>query len=229
MSDPDSFSQTLPDDDVEQEQPQFGLLDVVEAFTAMRHEYRGQAKEGRELAQQLHASTDEIRQIGLNLKNFVACHSTDEAHQFVRVIIDLDTQLTRAVDATIRSEAVRRRRQSDQQAALRNVVKSMSPIARWFARPLIRQVEPAGESLPDETSSVTEGFSLLLARLRQTMDENEIERLDTLSLPFDAEVMNSIGTIESADLPPGHVGQQLSPGYRWRGNLLRFADVRISK
>ncbi|MCP4512080.1 MAG: nucleotide exchange factor GrpE [Fuerstiella sp.] len=61
------------------------------------------------------------------------------------------------------------------------------------------------------------------------MDENEIERLDTLSLPFDAEVMNSIGTIESADLPPGHVGQQLSPGYRWRGNLLRFADVRISK
>jgi len=218
----------MHDDGFDQSPPKFGILDVVEAFTAMRHEYRGQTKEGRDLAQQLLESTGEIRQLELSLKNLVACHSTDKAHNFVRLITELDTQLTRAVDATIKTEATRRRQQMDRQTALLKVAESLSPVARWFARPLIQQIGPANESSTNETSSVAEGFSLLLARLRQMLNENEIERVDTLGLPFDGEVMNSIGTVESADQPSGHVAQQLSPGYRWQGNLLRFADVRIS-
>lgn len=228
MSDPASLPRSMRDDQIDQNPPEFGILDVVEAFTAMRHEYRGQTKEGRELAQQLLASTGEIRQLEVRLKDLVACHSTNEAHKFVRLITELDTQLTRAVDATIRTEATRRRQQMNQQTALQKAADSLSPVARWFARPLIQQIEPANEFLADETSSVAEGFSLLLARLRQMLKENEIERLDTLGLAFDGEVMNSIGTVESGDVPAGHVAQQLSPGYRWQGNLLRFADVRIS-
>jgi len=228
MSDSASLPHAMRDDQLDPRPPEFGILDVVEAFTAMRHEYRGQAKEGRELADQLNASTDEIRQLELSLKNLVACHSTDETHKFVRLITELDTQLTRAVDATIKTEGIRQRRQLDHQTGLREVAESMSPVARWFSRPLIKKISSTSESAPDETSSVAEGFSLLLARLRQMLQENEIERLDTLGLPFDAEVMNSIGTVESADVPLGHVAQQLSPGYRWRDNLLRFADVRIS-
>lgn len=218
----------MRDDQVDPSPPEFGILDVVEAFTAMRHEYRVQAKEGRELTGQLHASTDEIRQLEFSLKKLVACHSTDETHKFVRLLTELDTQLTRAVDATIKTEAARRQQQLDHLMGLRKVAESMGKIARRFARPLIQQIESSSEPLAGETSSVAEGFSLMLTRLRQMLQENEIERIDTLGLPFDAELMNSIGTVESADIPPGHVAQQLSPGYRWRGNLLRFADVRIS-
>ena len=227
MSDPVSLDRALPREDADQDPPQFGLLDMVEAFTAMRHEYRGQAKEGRELALQLQASTDEIRQLEAKLKSLVACHSTDETHHFVRLITELDTQLTRAVDATIKAEAGQRKQRLVQQSELRNVARSMSAIGRWSARRLIQQIESTNQA-DDETPSVAEGLSMLLARLREMLRENDIERLDTVGLPFDAEVMNSIGTVESSDLPAGHVVEQISPGYRWRGNMLRFADVRIS-
>lgn len=227
MIDPASFPTAPPNEASDQSPPQFGLLDIIEAFTAMRHEYRGQAKDGRELAQQVLTSTDQIRQMELSLKSLVACHSTDEAHKFVRLLTELDTQLTRAVDAAIRTETVRQQQQRDQQTALQNIAKSMGPVARWFAGPLLKKIEPATDAVAHDVSSVAEGLSMLLARLRQMLHENEIQRLDTQGLPFDAEVMNSIGTIESKDVPTGHVAQQLAPGYRWRGNLLRVADVRI--
>ena len=41
--------------------PEFGLVDVIEAFTAMRHEWRGQTREGRELAAAVAASTTQIQ------------------------------------------------------------------------------------------------------------------------------------------------------------------------
>jgi len=228
MSDSASLGRTLPNEDIHQDPPQFGLLDMVEAFTAMRHEYRGQAKEGRELTQQLQASTDEIRRLESKLQSLVACHSTDEAHKFVRLITELDIQLTRAVDATIKTEAAQRKQRLDEQSELRNAARSLSVIGRWFARPLILKIESTSQADDVEMPSVAEGLTLLLSRMREMLRDNEIERLDTIGLPFDAEHMNSIGRIESESVPPGHVAEQISPGYRWRGNMLRFADVRVS-
>jgi molecular chaperone GrpE len=59
------------------------------------------------------------------------------------------------------------------------------------------------------------------------MNEHHIQRFDALGQAFDAETMNAIGTVESHEYPAGHVAEQLSPSYRWRENLLRFAEVRV--
>jgi len=60
------------------------------------------------------------------------------------------------------------------------------------------------------------------------MHEQEIERLDVQGQPFDADTMHAIGTVASTACPPGSVAEQLSPAYRWQGQLLRFADVRVA-
>ena len=105
----------------------------------------------------------------------------------------------------------------------------MSGLARWFARPLLTLLayhRPAREPVKDDPA--LEGLNMVLARLRRMMREQSIERLDVQGEPFDAETMHAIGSVAATDCPSGHVAEQMTPAYRWRGKLLRFADVRVA-
>lgn len=212
--------------------PQFGALDIVEAFTAMRHEWRGQTKESRALAEQLQAAVMNIQSLESKLLASVADNRPDdstEARQLVLLIIDTDHQLSRAVAAIAQWETNRRLRQEADAKAVERHFAGMSRVARWFARPLLKFI---GELRPmdgpvTETPAI-EGLNLVLARLRRVMRERGIERLDVEGQPFDANTMHAIGTV-ATDCPSGHVAEQLSPAYRWQGRFLRFADVRVAK
>jgi molecular chaperone GrpE len=218
----------LPDD----APPEFGLVDVIEAFTAMRHEWREQIRESRAAGESVQAAASTIQSLEEKLLAHVAQaaeDTTEESKKLAELIADLDHQLARSVEAAVQSETNRRRcAQSDVQAAER-FFQAMNPLARWFARPLmtfIVQRGQAGASAADNPA--IEGLNLLLARFRRLIRERHIERLETLGEAFDATTMNAIGTVETDAWPPGRVAEQLSPCYRWRGRLLRFADVRVS-
>src|SRR4051812_11910527 len=85
--------------------PRFGALDIVEAFTAMRHEWRGQTKESRALAEQIQAAVASFQALESKLLAGVAnIRVTDngsqdaaEARPLVSLIVDTDHQLSRAV------------------------------------------------------------------------------------------------------------------------------------
>ena len=92
----------------------------------------------------------------------------------------------------------------------------MNAIARWLARPLLTFVMEQHQAGAQSTENpAIEGLNLVLARLRRTMKEQQIERLDSLGQAFDANMMNAIGTVESQDYPSGHVAEQLSPRSPW--------------
>ena len=208
---------------------EFGLVDVIEAFTAMRHEWRGQTKESRETVESIELAAGNIKELETKLLAQVATSSTDETRKLVELLASTDSQLTRTVEAATQSETTRLNREASEASAIQQQFDGMSALGRWFARPLMRFVTQQRQSTPQTTSSPTvEGLNVLLARLRRTMKEHRIERVETMGQPFDAETMNAIGTLVSHDRPAGHVAEQLSPGYRWRGNLFRFADVRVT-
>ena len=209
--------------------PEFGLVDIVEAFTAMRHEWRGQTKESRTVAESVHAAVANIEQLEEKLLALTASGSTDESRKLAELIADTDNQLTRAVAAASHADSNRRHREEADLKAIQYYFNGMNAIARWFARPLLAIVTEQRQVKEQVTESpAVEGLNLMLAKLRRAMKEHQIQRLDALGQVFDAETMNAIGTVESRDSPSGHVAEQLSPCYRWRGNLLRFAEVRVT-
>jgi molecular chaperone GrpE (heat shock protein) len=213
--------------------PQFGAVDIVEAFTAMRHEWRGQTKESRALAEQLQAAVMNIQSLGSKLLASVADNRPDdstEARQLALLVAETDHQLSRAVAAIALWEMNRRLRQEEDAKAVESCFARMSWVARWFARPLLEfigDLRPIHE--PVTENPATEGLNLVLARLRRAMCEHAIERLEVEGQPFDATTMHAIGTVASTECPSGHVLEQLSPAYRWQSRLLRFADVRVAK
>jgi len=209
--------------------PEFGLIDVVEAFTAMRHEWRGQTKESRAAIEAIGAAVDAIGGLEAKLTAVVAEGTQDESRKFVELIADADHHLSRASDGALQADAHRRSREEADLHAIDSYFDGMSAVARWFARPLLKFVKQ--QLRPEDKATenpATEGLNLVLARLRRSMKEHRIERIETLGQPFDGQTMNAIGTLETEQHPPGHVAEQLSAGYRWRGDLLRFADVRVA-
>jgi molecular chaperone GrpE len=218
--------------------PQFGALDIVEAFTALRHELRGQTKESRALAELIQGAATNIQSLESKLRHGVTDTPVDDdrsgdataAKPLVQAIIETDQQLSRAVSAIAQWEANRKLRAEADFKAVESYFAGMNRLARWLARPLFAFITEQ-RSVPDSSAQnpAVTGLDLVLARLRRMMNEHDIERVDVVGQPFDASIMYAIGIIETADYPSGHVAEQLSPAYRWRGGLLRFADVRIAK
>jgi molecular chaperone GrpE len=232
---PEPIPDQVPETD-EGAVPRLGLLDVIEAFTAMRHEWRGQTRESRALATAVESAADRICQLDEKLvAGFEAAADAagnEVAQGLAEAIVEIDVHLSRAIDAAVSATSSRDETDlASQRQAVRDLFAKQNFIRRWFCRPFLQGVlrvmeEAQARRAVDPTS---EGLQLLVTRVRRLLSDQRIDRLETLGMPFDAEKMNAIEAIHAAGRPRGHVIEQLSPAYAWRGRLLRYAEVRISR
>lgn len=212
-----------------------GALDIVEAFTALRQELKLQVRSGRESQQLLSEGLQRIEQ---SLATATSANTNDataaDSRKLAEAIADIDESLHRAVESLARSAAAK--------SGARWLERFDAAFAQapWLARRLAAGTfsamrgmleEAEQESLAPEKSqaALIQGFELLLARVRRQMQLCGIERVDVLHRPFDAESMNAIDLIDAPSVTSTHVAEQLRPGYRWRGGLLRYAEVRLAK
>lgn len=213
--------------------PQFGAVDIVEAFTSMRHEWRGQTKESRALAESIQHVASNLESLESRLLASIAANRPDdssETRKLVQVLVEVDHQFSRAVNALEQWNANQRLSEAAEARAVEQHIARMSWVARWFARPLLEHLTSRRVAqVPATEDPAIEGLNMVVARLRRLMHEQRIERIEVQGQPFDANTMHAIGTVESADFPAGHVAEQLSPVYRWRGDLIQFAAVRLAK
>jgi molecular chaperone GrpE len=208
---------------------EFGLVDVIEAFTAMRHEWRGQTKESRAVAESIQSAVNEIQSLPAKLLARTTDQAGHDARPLANLLADTDHQLTRAVNVVRQAESNRLQGDETDARAIREYFGGMNALARWFARPLFAFVMEQRQANKSSTEDpAMEGLELIQARLRRAMKQQQVERLDVLGQVFDASTMNAIGTVAFDEYPAGHVAEQLSPGYLWRGQILQFAEVRVA-
>lgn len=214
--------------------PQFGLIDVVEAFTSLRHEYRSQVKETRELASDLTQSTQRIAGLETVLTRLAqkaeasVIEPTQPSLRVAEALIEFDTQLSRAIEVAIAEDQLRRSRQSQQGETMDVRIAGLSRWRLWAARPVIKAFQQQLDEETDQSATVIDGLSILLTKLRQTLQEHQIERIETVGEAFDGETMKSIGQLRVDGIATGHVTEQLSPAYRHNGQILQFATVRVA-
>ena len=83
-------------------------------------------------------------------------------------------------------------------------------------------------SAPD-VKALAEGLDMVLRQFRDALAGLGIERIVTQGKPFDPAEHEAVQHIESGEVPPGAIVQELQAGYRWQGKLLRPALVVVSK
>jgi molecular chaperone GrpE len=92
---------------------------------------------------------------------------------------------------------------------------------------LERAVQHA-ESAQD-VKALAEGLKMVLRQLEDALSTVGIQRISALGKPFDPSEHEAVQHVQTSDVPPGAVAQELRAGYRWQDRLIRPALVDDAK
>jgi molecular chaperone GrpE len=87
----------------------------------------------------------------------------------------------------------------------------------------------AGNAPDTATQSLQAGVAMIASQLRGALVEAGLEEIDAAGKLFDPNFHEAVAQQESADVPEGHVLQQLRKGYKMRDRLLRPASVIVAR
>jgi molecular chaperone GrpE len=142
-------------------------------------------------------------------------------------IAQVKEELRREHDLYLRAmadfENYRRRIERDRASAVRSgkreIVLPLLEILDGFDRAL--------QHTNDAPLSVTEGLFALRRQLLRLLEAQGIAPLESVGQPFNPELHDAIGVVQTEEVEPGAVAEELQRGYRWGNDVLRPARVRV--
>lgn len=229
-------AEALGSEEPSDDRPEFGLVNLVEEFTALRHEVKLQTKSGRGVIDQAESTIAALRQAiehfrSVEPKEAQAAWSAGKA--IAEALGDLDEALARGRREI---ERISRRLGEDMTLALADAIDERFRRQSWIRRLLtadyhrqVRNVVQGGAWLRrDLLDALIEGYGLIQARLARVMAAERIERIPCEGRPVDPERMVVIEVVDDPDSAPGTVIKELRSGYTWKGRLLRYAEVQAA-
>lgn len=215
--------------------PDVGLLQLVEAFTAMRHELKLQTKGTRNLEASVAQSLEGLASASRTFQSVQA--NEQEAVEratrpVVEALVELDEGLRRAVQAF---QATHRQMTRSAPSQLRESLDEQFQNQTWWRRFTARRwhahvreaaAKALAQSTAEEFANLMQGFELIQARLARTLQQLGIDRLDETGGQVDPSRMTVVELVVDADAPPETVVEVVRPGYVWGARVVRFAEVR---
>jgi len=135
--------------------------------------------------------------------------------QWVRTTADLENYKKRA--ARERTDAIR--------FANEALIEKLIPVLDNFDSALAATSAANDAS----TQSLQTGINMIYQQLKNALSEAGLEEIDASNKPFDPNWHEALSQQPSADVPEGHVLQQLRKGYKLKERLLRAAGVVVAK
>jgi molecular chaperone GrpE len=80
-----------------------------------------------------------------------------------------------------------------------------------------------------DVKALAEGLKMVLRQFEDALGTAGIQRISSLGKPFDPSEHEAVQHIQTNDVPPGVVAQELRAGYRWQDRLIRPALVVVAK
>ena len=92
-----------------------------------------------------------------------------------------------------------------------------------------RQARDAASQVQRVVSSLLTGYTMSLNRVERALQHHELEAIPTVGRSFDPETMEALEVVHEAGRTNTEVIEEVRRGYRWRGQLFRFAQVRVAR
>ena len=105
------------------------------------------------------------------------------------------------------------------------LIKKLLPIVDNFER----AISMDDANLEDELSKFLNGFKMIYGNLNDTLQGYEVIAMDILGKPFDPNTMNAVLVEEAEGVEPNTVIDVLQKGYTYKGKVIRYAMVKVSK
>ena len=116
--------------------------------------------------------------------------------------------------------------------------REVSDAERIAREDLLRELLPVFDNLErasqhavgsTDFQSLADGIQIVMRQFADTLAKLGVERVATVGLPFDPAVHEAVQQVESADLPPGSIAQELLAGYHVGERLIRPAMVVVAR
>jgi molecular chaperone GrpE len=135
--------------------------------------------------------------------------------KYVRLNADFDNFKKRA--ARERQEAVRYANES--------LLEKLIPVLDNFEMAM----QAAGSAQGGSPDALKQGVTMIASQLKSALTEAGLEEISAAGQPFNPNLHEAVSQQESAEVPEGHVLQQLRKGYKFRDRLVRPATVVVAK
>ena len=136
-----------------------------------------------------------------------------------------DRLLRTAADLENFKKRAARERIETAQTATAALIQKLLPVLDHF-----EMAQTATQTAQDDKlASLQAGVAMIQQQLKNALTESGLEEIDASGKPFDPTWHEAVSQQETADVPEGHVVQQLRKGYKLRDRLLRPATVIVAK
>jgi molecular chaperone GrpE len=126
-------------------------------------------------------------------------------------------------------ENFRKRATREKQDAVKfaneSLIASLLPVLDNFEAAMAATAAADGKGV----ESLQTGIAMVHQQLKKTLADAGLEEVDASGQVFDPNLHEAVSQQESAEIPEGHVLQQLRRGYKLRDRLLRPASVIVAK
>jgi molecular chaperone GrpE len=213
---------------------EFGMIDLVEEFTALRQEVKLQTKSNRGLSEQTDTTLAALRQAIEQFRS-VEPREAQAVWAAGKALAEGLADLDEAIDRGYRE--IERARQQIAEESPRGLETALNELHRrrsWIRRRLLRTyhnqileiVRHDGVSRHELFDSFQEGYGLIQKRLRRVMASEQVNRIPCEGRIVDPELMTVLEVVDLPDHHRGTVIKELRKGYTWRGRVIRYAEVQ---
>lgn len=211
-----------------------GIFQVVEGFTALRHDLKLHTKTARQFCEEVRAAVDRLDAATHELREAesAADQRADEAvRPFVEELMDIEELVSSALQSAGDALRVAHRNLTVQLETEINAEFERLP--RW-RKPLVapwhRKVRTIVGGPVEENPSnraVIDGLTMVRSRLHKSLESVGIERINCLGMKYDPESMRAVEVLDEKGREAETVVAELRPGYRYRGMVFRSAEVCV--
>jgi molecular chaperone GrpE len=134
-----------------------------------------------------------------------------EHENYLRVLADFDNYRRRT----------ERERASAARSGKREIILALLDVLDGYDRAL--------QHLEDAPASISEGLEALHRKFVGLLQAQGVTPMMTVGENFDPQFHDAIGLMESEEVPPGRVAEEVQRGYRWGDEVLRPARVRVAQ
>ena len=138
-----------------------------------------------------------------------------------------DRLLRTAADFENFKKRAARERLEAAQSATAALIQKLLPVLDHFE--MAQAAAQNAPAPPDGIASLQAGIAMIQQQLKGILAETGLEEIDASGKPFDPTLHEAVSQLETADVPEGHVVQQIRKGYKLRDRLLRPATVIVAK
>ncbi len=134
--------------------------------------------------------------------------------------------LREAADSENYKKRAARERQEAIKFANEGLLHKLIPIIDNFEMAMTAANTP---STDPSVESLKKGVQMVHSLLKSTLAEAGLEEIDATGQPFDPNFHEAVSQQATAEVPEGHVVQQMRKGYRFKERLLRPATVVVAR